>query len=149
MRLPLLLAEFHRRFPTDDHKWDIVLLEARAAQLRGDFQIPKSNHDLIPALKELLNDELVWLSKSALETSTTVDFLHFSVIKNKKFLHIRVPHVEKPPSTKIRQLFYMKFDFFTRGKKKSNFQKFSNSTDFLCPGLFRYGELESEGIVLS
>ena len=33
-------------------------------------------------------------------TSTTVDFLHFLVIKSKKFRHIRVPHIEKSLDTK-------------------------------------------------
>ena len=55
------------------------------------------------------------------------------------------PYVEK-----IFENFLVKIKFFTLGQggKKSNFQKFSKSADFLYLGVLRYSGFESEGFFL-
>jgi hypothetical protein len=71
-----------------------------------------STPELPQQKKRNLHNKKAELPQQKSGTSTTVDFFHFLVIKNKKFLHIRVPHIEKPLDTKNQLEKILKFDFF-------------------------------------
>jgi hypothetical protein len=68
------------------------------------------------------------------------------VVKIKKFLQIRVIHIEKPTEYKISANLekFLKIRFFTsRGRKNRIFKKFSK-LKFYIQGVFGHGEHESE-----
>jgi hypothetical protein len=69
------------------------------------------------------------------------------VVKIKKFLQIRVSHVEKPLSTKNESFWWTcwKFKFLPLGQK-FEFSKSSPKWLIFYTAVFRHGELESERI---